>query len=177
MLKLIEILDCDPNGFTSVFDQPLCEEYGIGPHPFSENDSREFYAQKLARWINREEFLYAVEESGHIAGVVSLHSIHWNHKCAQLFYWFGETHRGKGLATSAIIQLVHLSFQNYGLNRVEALLRTDNIASRRLLERIEFKQEALLRDKFLSNDRPYDGFQYRLLRTEYETSWKQQFAR
>lgn len=170
-MELVEIVDCGPAAFTEVFNQPLYKEYRIGPHPFTEEDSRKFFINKVARWNSGQEFVYAAVQEGSVIGVVSLHSLQATHRYGHIFYWFSLEHRGRGLASEAVIELVHLAFGRHDLVRLEAQLRTDNVPSRRLLERIGFKKEAFMESKFINNERSYDGYQYRLLIDEYKDGW------
>lgn len=175
MLELMEVIDCQPIMLVDVFNQPLYQEYRIGPHPFKEEDARELYRQKVCNWHLGKEYTYVAIENDQVLGVASFHSISVTHKFAHIFYWFAVSGRGKGYATRTVIQLIHLGFKKWGFCRIEAQLRTDNAPSRRLLERLKFKQEAVLESKFINNNMMYDGFQYRLLLEEYEKGWSQEF--
>ena len=52
---------------------------------------------------------------------------------ASLGYWVGQDHRGRGVATAAVGQVLRLAFADLGLHRVEASTLLDNAASRRVL--------------------------------------------
>jgi ribosomal-protein-alanine N-acetyltransferase len=54
-----------------------------------------------------------------------------------------------------------------GLNRVEALVYVENHASIRLLERLGFKKEGLLRQYFRRDDTYFDHWLLSLLKAEW----------
>jgi RimJ/RimL family protein N-acetyltransferase len=63
----------------------------------------------------------------------------------ELGYLLAAEARGRGLATRAIWLLTDWSFRELGMERVQALVHPDNRASARLLERLGFAREGLLR--------------------------------
>ena len=63
----------------------------------------------------------------------------------ELGYLLGGEARGRGLATRAIWLLTDWSFRELGMHRLQALVHPDNTASVRLLERLGFTREGVLR--------------------------------
>ena len=57
-----------------------------------------------------------------------------------------------------------------GLNRVEALIGPNNIASLKLIAKMDFTKEGVLRSHYFVNDRLEDSIIYALLKKEYEQS-------
>ena len=56
--------------------------------------------------------------------------------------------RGRGFATRAVRLLARWAFSSAGIARLSAGTIGENVASRRVLERIGFRQEGLLRQRF-----------------------------
>jgi ribosomal-protein-alanine N-acetyltransferase len=54
--------------------------------------------------------------------------------------------RGRGVATRAVGLLVDWSFRELGMERVQGLVHPDNPRSARVLERLGFRREGVLRD-------------------------------
>ncbi len=71
--------------------------------------------------------------------------------------------RGRGLATRAMGLLVAWSFQELGMGRVQALVHPDNPRSARVLDRLGFKCEGLLRHYRAGDDGREDRFLYSIL--------------
>lgn len=60
-------------------------------------------------------------------------------------YWVDSTRAGGGVATAAVALAVDHCFSGVGLHRVEATVRPENAASRRVLAKLGFREEGLLR--------------------------------
>jgi RimJ/RimL family protein N-acetyltransferase len=61
-------------------------------------------------------------------------------------FLLAEEARGRGVATSAVGLLVDWSFRELGMERVQGLVHPDNPRSAKVLERLGFRREGLLRD-------------------------------
>jgi ribosomal-protein-alanine N-acetyltransferase len=57
-------------------------------------------------------------------------------------YWIGEEHAGRGVTTTALALVVDHCFGPVGLHRVQADIRPENLASRRVVDKLGFRQEA-----------------------------------
>ena len=64
---------------------------------------------------------------------------------ASLGYVISKECRGKGIGTKALRLLVNYAFKRYKLKRLATYTRTFNKASRRMLEKLGFKLEGILR--------------------------------
>lgn len=74
---------------------------------------------------------------------------------------------GRGLMTEALSAVLDYGFRAMDLNRVEALTFPANAASRRLLARLGFTEEGLLREYECYGDVPQDLAIYGLLRRDW----------
>lgn len=75
-----------------------------------------------------------------VGGVVrgSLHSAH-------LGYWIDERYAGRGVMPTAVALATDHCFDTVGLHRVEVNIRPENAASRRVVEKLGFREEGLRR--------------------------------
>ena len=64
---------------------------------------------------------------------------------AYVGYWVDVTRAGGGVATAAVALAVDHAFSRAGLHRIEATVRPENAASRRVLAKLGFREEGLLR--------------------------------
>ena len=78
-------------------------------------------------------------------------------------YWMGERHAGKGLMPDAVNLLCRYAFDTLKLHRIEAACIPDNLRSRRVLEKVGFQQEGLLRSYLRIHGRWHDHTLYALL--------------
>ena len=65
----------------------------------------------------------------------------------EIAYLLGERYQGKGYAQEAVQAVIDFMFQKEGLYLIEAKYNEKNIASGKLLERLHFVKEGVLRDR------------------------------
>lgn len=85
---------------------------------------------------------------------------------AELGYVLGRVHWGQGLMFEALSGFVAHAFGTLGLRRLEADVNPLNGASVRLLERLGFAREGLLRQRWVTKGEVCDSLIYGLLREE-----------
>jgi RimJ/RimL family protein N-acetyltransferase len=83
-------------------------------------------------------------ETGDIQGGGVLHHVDWPRDQAEIGYWLFEHARGRGTATRTARFLADYGF-SLGLERIEARVNVGNAASERVLERVGFTREGVLR--------------------------------
>lgn len=79
---------------------------------------------------------------------------------ASLGYVISKGYRGKGIGTKALKLLVDYAFRKYKLKRLATYTRTFNTASRRMLEKLGFKLEGILRKNKWKNGKYLDDCMY-----------------
>lgn len=95
--------------------------------------------------------------------------INRHNRTAELGYWLGADATGRGLATrSAALGVRHL-FEAEQLNRVEMQCGVENLASRRVAERLGFTLEGIRRESHWITHRFVDHAVYGLLRREWQS--------
>lgn len=83
-----------------------------------------------------------------------------------LGYWMGQRHAGQGHMTEAVQGALRFAFSDLALHRVEAACLPNNIPSRRLLERVGFRQEGLARAYLRINGNWADHLLYGILSSD-----------
>jgi ribosomal-protein-alanine N-acetyltransferase len=107
-----------------------------------------------------------------IIGTAGFPSIDEETHRARIGYNLAYAHWGRGLATEAVRALVGLGFAQLHLHRIEATTNLDNTGSMRVLAKVGFTEEGILRDYVYWHERGtfygvYDARLYSLLRREY----------
>lgn len=94
-----------------------------------------------------------------VAGVVrgSLHS-------ASLGYWIDQRYAGRGVMPTAVALVTDHCFDAVGLHRVEVNIRPENAASRRVVEKLGFREEGLRRQFLHISGAWRDHLSFALLR-------------
>ena len=101
---------------------------------------------------------------GRLAGQVTLDNVvRGALRSGYLGYWIDRSVAGRGLGSLAVALVCDHAFGAVGLHRVEADIRPENLPSQRLVERLGFRQEGLLR-RYLEIDGDWrDHLAYALL--------------
>ena len=96
----------------------------------------------------------------------------WDPSCrsVRMGYCLDEAASGKGFATEAAGALLHWAFDTLDLNRVQAETDTRNTASSRVLEKLGFVREGMLREDCIVDGEVSDSWVYGLLRREWKRS-------
>lgn len=100
-------------------------------------------------------------------GWITLFVVSWEHGLAEIGYALGTEHQGKGWMRPALAQLLRELFTRTSLYRIEARCACGNVASRRLLERLGFREEGVLRGYFRLRGERLDNCLYALLRPDW----------
>lgn len=131
------------------------------PHPYTEADARQFIEYAL----NAEmETVFAIEVDGEAAGAVGIifqQDVY--SQSGELGYWLGEEYWGRGIVSEAVKAMARHAFSDLGLRRVYARIFSNNIASRRVLEKAGFQFEGMARQAVVKNDKVLDVFHYAIL--------------
>lgn len=135
------------------------------PHPYTLADAEEWVALQQGR--DPIENFAICDADGPIGGIgLTLRGGDLQHS-AELGYWLGKAFWGRGIATAAARAVTGYAFRDLGLLRIDALVLTENMASIRVLEKVGFQREGLLRQVELKQGVPLDHFLYAMLREEW----------
>ena len=78
-------------------------------------------------------------------------------------YWLGEKNTGKGYMQESIKALIPYIYEQLKIHRIQAFTLEDNIPSRKLIEKVNFKKEGVLREAMQINNEWRDHVIYSLL--------------
>jgi len=92
----------------------------------------------------------------------------WDPGFGEVGFLVGPEARGRGIAIRSMTLLLSYAFETLGMGRVQALAHPQNPASGRVLERLGFRREGLLRDYRPAPAGREDRILYSLLRAEFE---------
>ncbi len=105
----------------------------------------------MARTMRREArqgltLPWVVTYGGRFAGQLTVGSIVWGSaRSAQVGYWIDAAYAGRGIIPTALALAVDHCFFVVGLHRIEATIRPENQASRRVVEKLGFREEGVRR--------------------------------
>jgi ribosomal-protein-alanine N-acetyltransferase len=112
---------------------------GLGPYMGMVHTMRREARQGLALpWV--------VTYQGAFAGQLTVGAVVWGSaRSAQIGYWIDRLVAGRGVMPTAVAMAVDHCFFTVGLHRVEANIRPENTASRRVVEKLGFREEGIRR--------------------------------
>ncbi len=120
-------------------------------------------------YVKKNETLaWVMTLDAEVIGQIGVHHLEWRHWRAEMTYILRRDLWGKGLAVEAGRALLQHCFKDLGLHRIEARAKPANKASIRVMEKMGFKHEGLMRDVVYVNEKFYDCVVYALLAQEWQ---------
>ena len=113
------------------------------------------------------QFVLVLKSTGMAIGTGLLFRFEEGSARAELGYALGRAYWGQGLMLEALEALISCAFGNMNLRRLEAEVDTRNQSSARVLQRLGFTKEGLLRQRWVSKGETNDVEVYGLLRNEW----------
>lgn len=101
-----------------------------------------------------------------LLGSISLMRLVWEHRRGEVGYWTAREARGQGHTSRAVRLICAWGFRSLGLERIDLLAATANLASQRVAERAGFTREAVLRSYLRLKDGQHDVVAFGLLAGE-----------
>lgn len=116
----------------------------------------------------RDRFQWIIERraDSRPLGWMTLSIRSWEHQIGEIGYSISEAYHGQGYGYEALQLMLQKAFYEAHLYRIEAKCSVENPASYRLLEKVGFKREGVLREYFNIRGRRFDHYLYSILRSE-----------
>jgi ribosomal-protein-alanine N-acetyltransferase len=137
------------------------------PHPYPEGAAEAFISGVKKDWADKKSAVFAIAlgSTGELCGTIGL-MIEPKHARAEMGYWVGVTHWGKGICTEAARRMLQFGFEKLALHKIHAHHFTRNAASGRVMQKIGMKHEGHLRQHVRKWDHYEDLECYGILRGE-----------
>lgn len=168
-LHLRWLLPGDVQALFSIFgDADVCR-YWSSP-PLSNVAAAEALLADIVRGFEtRRLFQWGIarRDSGEVIGTCTLADLSAEHRRAALGFALGRPHWGRGFMKEALAAVLRFAFEELALCRLEADVDPRNRASIRLLERMAFRQEGYLRERYHLSGEVQDALIYGLLAREW----------
>jgi len=132
------------------------------PHPYTLADAEAW----LAKVIPAEpESQFAIEVDGEAIGGIGLFLQQDVERfSAEIGYWLGEAHWGRGLATAAVREFTEFAFARFDLCRIYANVFAWNPGSARVLEKAGYVFEGRMRRAAVKDGQVVDNLLYATVR-------------
>ena len=130
---------------------------------------KEKYKKGLS--THNKKFLYHQlidKKTNKIIGWCGFHTWYTDHNRAEIGYGlFDDNFKSKGIMSEAIALIVNYGFNTMNLERIEAFVSPNNTPSIKLLKRLKFKKEGLLKNHYFHNNTMEDDIIFALLKSEH----------
>lgn len=167
-LRLRPYLDSDTTALFALYGDPDVTRYWSHP-AWTDPAQAHLYLS-----LRKDEPTTAVHawaiadrESNELIGALTFFSISGTHARAEVGYSLMSKMQGKGLGTEALSTALKYGFDVLNLYRVEADVDPRNIGSIKLLEKLNFRREGLLRQRWRVNGEVCDSVLLGLLKEDY----------
>lgn len=137
------------------------------------DDSRWFVNDyRQSRYVNREPDPLAIvlksDPLGSMVGALGAHWVSQSNGTMEMGYSIAEPYWGKGLMTEACRALVRYVFAEFAVERLQARVFVGNDASERVMAKLGFSREGVLRRTILRRGRWWDVAMWSMVRAEGE---------
>jgi ribosomal-protein-alanine N-acetyltransferase len=137
------------------------------------DDSRWFTEEYTrSRYVNREPDPFGIVlKADPLKNAVGALGIHWASQpnlVMEFGYSLAEPYWGRGLIVEAAGPVICYVFEEYAVERLQAQVFVGNDASERVLQKLGFNREGVLRSLIERRGRRWDIVMYSLLRAEWE---------
>lgn len=141
------------------------------PYPYTKEHAEKFIRSLGDAHLQGRMVSFAIRDANTNAfmGSMGVGEIDQNNKRCEILYWLGKQYWGKGYAKEAVRLALYYAFMVLKLNKVKAVIYSDNERSVGLLGKFGFAVEGKLRQEvYLSKERRFiDVMLLSLLKEDY----------
>lgn len=167
-LDLVEIKQSHLSDLHKLFsDENVTRFYNLLPF------QNEQEAQKHIDWFQNRfkdklgiRWGIAIKGQQNIIGTIGFNNFSKRHR-ANIGYDLQTEYWNNGFITEALKAVINFGFNQLEINRIEAEVMQGNIISEKVLNKLNFKNEGVLREWMLWNEKHYDMTMFSLLKSEF----------
>jgi RimJ/RimL family protein N-acetyltransferase len=160
-LQLTEVRESDREYYVEYLNaREIYQNTLLIPSPYTLEHADAWIALNRA-WQKDDPRLthFAVRDtSGRLLGGADFQDLRIGHAHkAEIGYWTAKPFWGRGIMTRVVGKLCEIGFQEFGLQRITAMIFAGNTGSRRVLEKNGFVAEGRLRNYYRKNGQLLDA--------------------
>jgi RimJ/RimL family protein N-acetyltransferase len=168
-LRLRRPVDTDAASLFAIFSDPSTMLYWSRPAMTSVSEAamlvKDIESHAAAGTLY--QWGLARREDDVVIGTATLFRIDREHRRAEVGYILRRDHWGRGLANEALAAIIRHAFDTLDLHRLEADIDPRNAASIRSIERLGFKCEGHLKERYFVAGDIQDSLMYGLLASQW----------
>jgi ribosomal-protein-serine acetyltransferase len=133
------------------------------------NVARDFIAITRAEWSFGSMYAFAIThaDTDEFLGGCGLSHFHPVYKFCNLGYWVRTPKHGQGIAGRAAKLAARFAFERTGTIRLEVVIAKENLASKRVAEKIGAHYEGILLNRMTVRSDIYDAHMFSLLPADF----------
>ena len=109
-----------------------------------------------------------ITATGELVGVASLFAFNRDNRRCDIGYVLGSRHWGQGYVSEALAPVLEHAFGALGMNRIEADIDPRNVASGRVLEKLAFRREGYMPERWFVHGETADTAFYGLIKRYWD---------
>lgn len=157
-------------------DEEVCR-YMVDNEPITTLEE----AEEIIKWSHSDHtkpsnnrWLIVLKETNQPIGTIGYHRWDPNNSIAEIGYDLSKEYWKQGLMNEAMELVLQFGFEKMGLNRIQAFVHIENIASYNILKKNSFCCEGIIRDMYFFRGKYHDHYLMSLLMKEYKRSCRVQ---
>ena len=168
-LYLRKITEKDLDDLYKLLSDPDVAKYEYFHPVKSDTETRRFIKRYETELMDLEEITWglSLKESGRLIGTLCLGDFDDDARRAEIGYAVTKNFWGSGYATEAAEAVLKYGFEVMNLNRIEATVTPGNEGSLKVLRKLNFTLEGIVRERDLIKGKLEDGIIMSILRKEY----------
>lgn len=164
-LILRELTELDAKVIFSILSNPQVTRY-YGKDTFeSLDEAKKFIHYFKQKFYEKRGFRWGIEikETKQLIGTIGLDAWVPKQRRAEIGYEIHPVYWKKGYATEAALKIISFGFDSLELIRIGAIIFPENEPSNKLLNKLGFKKEGILRSYIYQNGISNDVYVYSIL--------------
>lgn len=162
-LRLRFLAPGDAGALFAIFSNAEVMRYGSSAAWTDPARAHALIDEILAGYADGTLLQLGIEIEGTVCGTVTLRHFDMANRRCEIGFMLARPYWGTGVMQEAVPALLDHAFDTLGMLRIEADIDPRNTASARLLQRLGFRHEGLLRERWLVNGEVCDSDYYGLL--------------
>ena len=158
----------DVDDLFALFSDPRVMRYWSRAPMRARGEAEGLVGEMLEAFERRELVNWVIAgPDDRVIGTCTLFHFDPRHRRAEVGYALRSDHWGRGLASEAASLAIDWALRTLDLHRIEADIDPRNEASRKVLERLGFRSEGVLRERFFVGDAATDSELFGVLAPEW----------
>ena len=168
-IRLRRLTADDVDSLFSIFSDPEVMRYWSSTPLEDTKAAEKLLADIDDSFQKRVLFQWGIarQTDNYVIGTCTLYHIDTDNRRGEIGYALGSEHWRRGYMQEALTQLINFCFGSLNLHRLEADVDPKNNSSIKILERLGFRKEGYLRERWLVGGEVHDSLFYGLLVSDW----------